>query len=87
MANHKSSIKRIKRNEKRKFINKIAISKMRTVQKKVTKLIETKDKKSAEAFKEAMSLIAKLKSSGKIHKKAASRKTSRLAKKLATISK
>ena len=86
MANHKSSKKRILRNNKRNEINSNRISRIRTYIKKVETKISSENKdKANEAFKLAMPEIQRGVSKGLIHKYTASRKLSRLSNKIKTI--
>ena len=86
MANHKSSKKRILRNNKRNLINSNRISRIRTYIKKVETEISSENKdKANEAFKLAMPEIQRGVSKGLIHKNTASRKLSRLSNKIKTI--
>ena len=86
MANHKSSKKRILRNNKRNEINSNRISRIRTYIKKVETEISSENKdKANEAFKLAMPEIQRGVSKGLIHKNTASRKLSRLSTKIKTI--
>ena len=86
MANHKSSKKRILRNNKRNEINSNRISRIRTFIKKVETEISSENKdKANEAFKLAMPEIQRGVSKGLIHKNTASRKLSRLSNKIKTI--
>ena len=86
MANHKSSKKRILRNNKRNEINSNRISRIRTYIKKVETEISSENKdKANEAFKLAMPEIQRGVSRGLIHKNTASRKLSRLSNKIKTI--
>ena len=86
MANHKSSKKRILRNNKRNEINSHRISRIRTYIKKVETEISSENKdKANEAFKLAMPEIQRGVSKGLIHKNTASRKLSRLSNKIKTI--
>ena len=86
MANHKSSKKRILRNNKRSEINSNRISRIRTYIKKVETEISSENKdKANEAFKLAMPEIQRGVSKGLIHKNTASRKLSRLSNKIKTI--
>ena len=86
MADHKSSKKRIIRNNKRNEINTNRISRIRTFVKKVENLIggESKDK-AQEALKIAMPELQKGVSKGLIHKNTAARKLSRLSKKIKNL--
>ena len=86
MADHKSSKKRILRNNKRNEINSNRISRIRTYIKKVETEISSENKdKANEAFKLAMPEIQRGVSKGLIHKNTASRKLSRLSNKIKTI--
>ena len=86
MANHKSSKKRILRNNKRNEINSNRISRIRTYIKKVEIEISSENKdKANEAYKLAMPEIQRGVSKGLIHKNTASRKLSRLSNKIKTI--
>ena len=86
MANHKSSKKRILRNNKRNEINSNRISRIRTYIKKVeTEIISENKDKANEAFKLAMPEIQRGVSKGLMHKNTASRKLSRLSNKIKSI--
>ena len=86
MANHKSSKKRILRNNKRNEINSNRISRIRTYIKKVETEISSENKdKANEAFKSAMPEIQRGVSKGLMHKNTASRKLSRLSNKIKSI--
>ncbi len=86
MANHKSSKKRILRNNKRNEINSNRISRIRTYIKKVETEISSENKdKANEAFKLAMPEIQRGVSKGLMHKNTASRKISRLSNKIKSI--
>ena len=86
MANHKSSKKRILRNNKRNEINSNRISRIRTYIKKVEIEISSENKdKANEAFKLAMPEIQRGVSKGLMHKNTASRKLSRLSNKIKSI--
>ena len=86
MADHKSSKKRIIRNNKRNVINTNRMSRIRTFIKKVENLISGENKdKAEEAFKIAMPELQKGVSKGLIHKNTASRKLSRLSKRIKTL--
>ena len=86
MANHKSSKKRILRNNKRNEINSNRISRIRTYIKKVETEISSENKdKANEAFKLVMPEIQRGVSKGLMHKNTASRKLSRLSNKIKSI--
>ncbi|KAF0139840.1 MAG: 30S ribosomal protein S20 [Ignavibacteriales bacterium] len=78
MAHHKSAKKRIKTSEKKRVRNKAALSKVKTLVKKVFSL---EDKVEAAAvLKEATKVLDKTAAKGKIHKNNAARKKSALTK-------
>ena len=86
MSNHKSSKKRILRNNKRNEINSNRISRIRTYIKKVETEISSENKdKANEAFKLAMPEIQRGVSKGLMHKNTAARKLSRLSNKIKSI--
>lgn len=88
MANHTSSKKSIRRTIRRSYINKIAISQLRSTIKKLTTLIENNDKKGAHALlPEVQSKIMKSVSKGTMKKNTASRKISRLSMQIKKIEK
>ena len=81
MANHKSALKRTRRNAKRAEINGARMSRVRTFIKKIEVAIsEGKGADAKEALKNAQPEIQRAVSKGIIHKNTASRKISRLAK-------
>ena len=82
MPNIKSAIKRVKTSEARNAQNTTAKSAMRTAVKKVEAAVTLNDAPVAkEAFSAAASKLDKAAAKGLIHKNAAARKKSRLAKK------
>ncbi|KAF0149735.1 MAG: 30S ribosomal protein S20 [Ignavibacteria bacterium] len=83
MAHHKSAKKRIKTSEKKRIRNKAALSKVKTLIKKV---YSTEDKTEATVvLKEATKAIDKTAAKGKIHKNNAARKKSALTKHVNTL--
>ena len=77
MANHKSALKRARQNEDRRLRNRT----VKTRVKNVTKAVNTAAPEDmAETLKTAQSTIDKAAKRGTIHKRAAARKISRLAK-------
>ncbi|MBD5405536.1 30S ribosomal protein S20 [bacterium] len=84
MANHKSSKKRIIRNEKKRLENKSRMSKIRTFVKKVTEALNgNKDKAEVQkALSEANSQLAKGVKKGIVSKKKMARTMSKFAHKL-----
>lgn len=86
MAIHKSAIKRHKQSLKRMERNKAVKSSIKTYVKKVHSAIEKKEVDAANnLLREAMHLINKTASKGIIHKNNASRKISRLTKRVNTL--
>jgi small subunit ribosomal protein S20 len=84
MANIKSQIKRNRQNEKRRQRNKSVRSELKTREKQVLGAdAETVD----DAFRLAQKKLDQAASKGVLHKKAAARKKSRLAKRAAAASK
>lgn len=83
MANHKSAEKRNRQAQVRRLRNKINKTKMKTAIKKLDEVVATGSTEDAKAvLVEATSVIAKTASKGTIHKKTASRKISRLTKRV-----
>jgi small subunit ribosomal protein S20 len=84
VANIKSQIKRIKQNEKRRQKNVKVKSSIRTASKKLITAVESKE--NADAVKglyvSLQKTIDKAAGTGVVHKKTASRKKSRLAKRV-----
>ena len=79
MPNIKSAIKHVKVTEKKTAANKMKKSEMRTAIKK-TKASIAEGTESAEALKSAQKTLDKAAAKGYIHKNAAARTKSRLAK-------
>ena len=78
MAQHKSAIKRARASVKRNERNKAALSKVKTAVKKVYSI---EDKEQAEAaLKEAVSVVDKTVSKGRLPKNNAARKKAALTK-------
>lgn len=83
MANHKSAIKRIRQNEKRRLHNRSYRNRARTLVKKARTAIDSGDLQQArEATYAAMRDLDKLASRGVVHKRNAARRKSRLMKQL-----
>ncbi|GAC1612147.1 MAG: 30S ribosomal protein S20 [Novosphingobium sp.] len=86
MANTPQAKKRIRRNERRAEINGNRISRIRTFVKKVESAIEGGDKTVAlAALTEMQPELARGVARGVLHKNTASRKLSRLSKRVAAI--
>ncbi|RMF16876.1 MAG: 30S ribosomal protein S20 [Alphaproteobacteria bacterium] len=83
MANTLQSKKRVRRNERRRIINRARRSRIRTFIKKVETAIAAGDKDAATAaFAVAEPEIRRGAAKGVLHRNTASRKISRLARKL-----
>ncbi|MEB3100723.1 30S ribosomal protein S20 [Ferviditalea candida] len=83
MPNIKSAIKRVKTNEKRRLQNASQKSALRTTVKSVETAIANNDLENAQkALQAAVKKLDKAATKGLIHKNAAARKKSRLAKKV-----
>jgi small subunit ribosomal protein S20 len=86
MANTPQAKKRIRRNDKRAEINGARVSRMRTFVKAVELALEAGDKTAAaEALKQAQPEMARGVARGVIHKNTASRKFSRLTKRVSAL--
>ena len=83
MPNTKSAIRRVRRVKKHTSVNRIRKSKYRIAIKKMEKLLESDDKTEAKKFYSTFqSILMQVAKTGVIDKKTASRKISRLSKKL-----
>lgn len=88
MANTQSAIKRIRQNEKRRLRNRYFVGRARTYVRKARQAIESGEVADArQATLEAISALDKAAEKGIIHKNNASRRKSRLMKKLADLEK
>ncbi len=77
MPQHKSAVKRVRQNEKRRQRNQAKRSRMKTL---ISNALEATDKEEAEkAFKEASSYLDKMAAKDMIHQNFAARKKSRIA--------
>ncbi len=86
MAIHKSVIKRQRQADKQQLINNSAKSLLKTLSKKVDQAVEAKNAAIAKvAMVNAMKAYDKAASKGILHKSTASRKISRLSKKVGKI--
>ncbi|ADC50712.1 MULTISPECIES: 30S ribosomal protein S20 [Alkalihalophilus] len=87
MPNIKSAIKRVKTNDKRRAQNIAVKSALRTAIKNFEAKVEAGEQENAQAaFVDAAKKLDKAANKGLIHKNAASRQKSRLAKKLNGLS-
>ncbi len=83
MANHKSAIKRIRQNAKRRAYNRVYRSRARTLVKKARTAITTSDATTAvEAVRIAVQDLDRAASRGVIHPRNAARRKSRLMQQL-----
>ncbi len=84
MANHKSALKRVRQNRKRRLRNKMRKTRIKNLTKAVEAAIAEKAPELAmEKLKQAQSYIDKIgHKRGTLHRRAASRKISRLFKKV-----
>jgi len=81
VPNHKSALKRMRQNEKRRLRNKSYKTRVKNIIKKVKFFVEKKDIENAtKTLSEAVSLIQKVAGKGIIHKNNASRKISKLTR-------
>jgi small subunit ribosomal protein S20 len=84
MAHHKSAKKRIRSSERKKAVNKMTDSKIKTV---IKKTLATDKKEELEVlYKEAIAILDKGTSKGRLHKNNAARKKSKLTKHLNKVS-
>ena len=86
MANHKSAIKRIRQNEKRRLHNRHFRNRARTLVRKAREAIESGNLDEARtATQVAVRDLDKLSSRGVVHKRNAARRKSRLMRQLAQL--
>ncbi len=86
MANTKSAKKAARQTVRRTNANKGRRSRMRSYARKVEEAIESGDKNAAAAaLKEAEPVLARTAQKGLVHRKTASRKVSRLAKRVSAM--
>jgi small subunit ribosomal protein S20 len=86
MANTPQAKKRIRRNDRRAEINGARVSRIRTFVKQVEAAIEAGDKEQAlAAIRKVQPELARGVSKGVFHKNTASRKFSRLTKRIAAL--
>lgn len=86
MANHKSALKRIRSNEKKRQRNRVWRSRTRTETKQADAAIQAGDVEEArQATIEAIRVLDKAANKGVLHKNNAARRKSRLMKRLAEL--
>jgi small subunit ribosomal protein S20 len=87
MAHHKSAIKRIRQTERRTDVNRARTSRIRTFLKKVETAIAAGDQKgAAEALRLAEPEMMRGVKGSVMHKNTASRKVSRLSRRVKSLS-
>ena len=85
MPNTKSAIRRVRRVKKQTQINRIRKSKYKNAVKKMDLLIKSKDKaKAKKFFSKFQSILMQVAKSGIISKNTASRKISRISKRISS---
>ena len=83
MPNTKSAVRRVRRVKKQAQVNRIRRSKYKSAIKKMELIIKSKDKaKAKKYFSEFQSILMQVAKSGVVNKKTASRKISRISKKI-----
>ena len=83
MPNTKSAIRRVRRVKKQTRVNRIRKSKFKTAVKQMDSLIKLKDKEKAKKyFPKFQSILMQVAKSGVVNKKTASRKISKISKKI-----
>lgn len=84
MAHHKSAKKRIRSSEKKTMVNKMTESKIKTYYKKT---LSSANKEEVEKlYKEAVAILDRSVTKGKLHANNAARKKSKLTKHLNSVS-
>lgn len=85
MANHASALKRVRQSRKRRLRNKSYKSTINTMAKKTMASLEEKDTEKTQAYyKAALARLDSAVNKGILHRNTASRKISRLTKKIST---
>ncbi len=83
MANHKSAIKRDRQSKVRRLRNRMIKARMKTAVRKIEEaLVAGAEEQAQDALKIAIPIIQRTASKGTIHKKKASRKISRLTRRV-----
>ncbi len=83
MPNTKSAVRRVRRVKIQTRVNKIRKSKYKNALKKMELILKSKDKaKAKKYFSEFQSILMQVAKSGVINKKTASRKISKISKKI-----
>ena len=82
MANIKSQIKRNRSNERRRLRNQAVRSELKTRVKRATQELEAGSEDAPEAVRLAQKRLDKAAAKGRIHKRQAARRTSRMMKRM-----
>ena len=83
MPNTKSAVRRVRRVKKQTQVNRIRKSKYKNAIKQMDLLLKSKDKEKAKKFfQKFQSILMQVAKSGVVNKKTASRKISRVSKKI-----
>lgn len=83
MATHKSAMKRNRQNQKRRAINLARRTRIRNLTKEVLQAVDTGDRETAEvALAKAVPVIQRTGATGTLHRNTASRKVSRLTRRV-----
>ena len=83
MPNTKSAVRRVRRVKKQTQVNRIRKSKYKNAMKQMESLLKSKEKdKAKKYFPDFQSILMQVAKSGVVNKKTASRKISRLSKKI-----
>ncbi len=83
MASHRSAIKRNKQNNKKKLLNQVRRTRIKTLTKEVLSAVESGNREEAlGALGRAVPAIQKAASAGTIHRNTAFRKISRLSRRV-----
>ena len=86
MATHKSAIKRNRQNAKKQLINQMRRTRVKSLTKEVLAAVEAGDRETAQdALGKAVPVIQRAASRGTFHRNTASRKVSRLTKRVNNI--
>jgi small subunit ribosomal protein S20 len=86
LATHKSAIKRNRQNAKKQLINQMRRTRVKSLTKEVFAAVEAGDREAAQnALGKAVPVIQRAASRGTFHRNTASRKISRLSKRVNTI--
>jgi len=87
LAHHKSAIKRIRQNEKKRQRNRYVTTTMRSAIKKLEQAVQAQQTSDAQTLlQKTVSIIDRAASKGVIHKNKASRSVSRLTQKVKALS-